>query len=144
MLKWDYQYFLIKSLIEIAPAFSQLWIAWSFIYTQHLYYTAFILHSIYITQRLYYTAFILHSIYITQHLYYTAFILHSMPLNDIIIIYSEWPHRKGGCLAWCGCTFESRWGSTDVFYARGAQGVLTMRVGVRPVYWIYHLWRHCP
>ena len=24
--------------------------------------------------------------------------------------YPEWPHRQGGCLACCGCTFESRWG----------------------------------
>ena len=24
------------------------------------------------------------------------------------ISYPEWPHRQGGCLACCGCTFESR------------------------------------
>ena len=23
-------------------------------------------------------------------------------------LYPEWPHRQGGCLACCGCTFESR------------------------------------
>ena len=28
---------------------------------------------------------------------------------------------------------------TDLYYARGAQGVLPMRVGVRPVNWIYRL-----
>ena len=33
---------------------------------------------------------------------------------------------------------------TDLYYARGAQGVLPMRVGVRPVNWIYRLWRHYP
>ena len=33
---------------------------------------------------------------------------------------------------------------TDLYYARGAQGVLPMRVGVRPVNWIYPLWRYCP
>ena len=26
------------------------------------------------------------------------------------ILYPEWPHGQGGCLACCGCTFESRWG----------------------------------
>ena len=53
--------------------------------------------------------------------------------------YPEWPHRQGGCLTCCGCTFESRCGCTDLYYARGAQGVLPMRVGVRPVNWIYRL-----
>ena len=47
----------------------------------------------------------------------------------IIIKYPEWQHRQDGCLACCGCTFESRWGCTDLYYARGAQGVLPMRVG---------------
>ena len=28
---------------------------------------------------------------------------------------------------------------TDLYYARGAQGVLPMRVGMRPVNWIYRL-----
>ena len=23
-------------------------------------------------------------------------------------LYPEWPHRQGGCLACCGCTFGSR------------------------------------
>ena len=46
-----------------------------------------------------------------------------------IPIYPEWPHRQGGCLACCGCTFESRWGCTDLYYARGAQRELSMRVG---------------
>ena len=44
-------------------------------------------------------------------------------------IYTEWPHRQGGCLACCGCTFESHWACTDLYYARGAQGVVPMRVG---------------
>ena len=43
-------------------------------------------------------------------------------------LYPEWPHRQGG-LACFGCTFESRWCCTDLYYARGAQGVLPMRVG---------------
>ena len=46
-----------------------------------------------------------------------------------IVLYHEWPHRQGGCLACCGCTFESRWGCTFLYYARGAQGVLPMRLG---------------
>ena len=45
------------------------------------------------------------------------------------LLYPEWPHRQGGCLACCGCTFDSRWGCTDLYYARGAHGVLPMRVG---------------
>ena len=36
---------------------------------------------------------------------------------------------QGSCLACCGCTFGSPWGCTDLYYARGAQGVLLMRVG---------------
>ena len=44
-------------------------------------------------------------------------------------LYPEWPHRQGGCLACCVCTFESRRGCTDLYYARGAQGVLPMSVG---------------
>ena len=24
------------------------------------------------------------------------------------LLYPEWPHRQGGCLTCCGCTFESR------------------------------------
>ena len=23
------------------------------------------------------------------------------------VLYPEWPHRQGGCLACCGCTFDS-------------------------------------
>ena len=38
-------------------------------------------------------------------------------------------HRQGGCLACCGCTFDSYWGGIDLYYARGAQGVLRMRAG---------------
>ena len=53
--------------------------------------------------------------------------------------YPEWPHKQGGCLACCGCTFQSRRGCSDLYYARGAQGVLPMRVRVRPVNWIYRL-----
>ena len=50
--------------------------------------------------------------------------------------YPEWQHRQGGCLACCRlqvCKIESRlWLScTDLYYARGAQGVLPMRVGGR-------------
>ena len=44
-------------------------------------------------------------------------------------LYTEWPHRQGGCLACCGCTFDSRRGCTDLYYARGSHGVLLIRVG---------------
>ena len=27
---------------------------------------------------------------------------------NITLLYPEWPHRQGGCLACCGCTFGSR------------------------------------
>ena len=58
--------------------------------------------------------------------------------------YPEWPHRQGGCLAcWRlqGRKIESwLWLScTDLYFALGAQGVLPMRVGVRPVNWICRL-----
>ena len=48
--------------------------------------------------------------------------------------YPEWPHSQCGCLAcWRlqGCKIESRlWLScTDLYHARGAQGVLPMKVG---------------
>ena len=43
-------------------------------------------------------------------------------------ICPEWSHRQGGCLACCDCKFESRWGCTDLYYARGAQGILPMKV----------------
>ena len=39
-------------------------------------------------------------------------------------LYPECPHRQGGYLACCGCTFESSWGCNDLYYARGAQAVL--------------------
>ena len=35
-----------------------------------------------------------------------------------------------------GCRVYSSRGCTDLYYARGDQGVLLMRVGVRPVNWI--------
>ena len=44
-------------------------------------------------------------------------------------LYPEWPHRQGGCLACYGCTFDSRGVCNDLYYARGAKGVLPMRVG---------------
>ena len=48
--------------------------------------------------------------------------------------FHEWPHRQGGCLACCrleDCKIESLlWVSCiDLYYARGAQGVLPTRVG---------------
>ena len=27
--------------------------------------------------------------------------------STMLLLYPEWPHRRGGCLACCGCTFES-------------------------------------
>ena len=44
-------------------------------------------------------------------------------------VYTLSGRIEGGCLARCGCTFESRCGCTDLYYARGAQVVLPMRVG---------------
>ena len=43
--------------------------------------------------------------------------------DQVVYLYPEWPHRPGGCLACCGCTFDSaevhwfilctrRWGGT--------------------------------
>ena len=62
--------------------------------------------------------------------------------------YPEWLHRQGGCLACWSCKIDSwlNWGCTDLYYALGAQRVMTMRVGgcVWPVNWIFRLWRHCP
>ena len=52
-----------------------------------------------------------------------------LPIHLLLNYCPEWPHRQGGCLACCGCTFDFRWGCTDLYYARGAQGVLLMRVG---------------
>ena len=42
---------------------------------------------------------------------------------DVAVNYPnpEWSHRKGGCLACEGCT--------DLYNARGAQGILSIRVG---------------
>ena len=59
---------------------------------------------------------------------------------------STLPHRQGGCRACCSCKVESQlsWDCTDLAHAPEAQGVLPMMVGVRPVNWIYRLWRHCP
>ena len=54
---------------------------------------------------------------------------HCWRITARISIHPEWPHKQGGCLACCGYTFESRWGCTDLYYARGAQGVLPIRVG---------------
>ena len=46
-----------------------------------------------------------------------------------LLLIPEWPHRQGGCLACCGCTFDSAEVHWFILYARGAQGVLPMRVG---------------
>ena len=52
-------------------------------------------------------------------------------IHVYIFLYNEWPHRQGGCLACWSCKIESRlsWDCTDLYYARGAQGILPMRVG---------------
>ena len=58
--------------------------------------------------------------------------------NDYIprlnLLYPKWSHMQGGCLACSrlqGCKIESLlWLScTDLYYARGAHGVLPMKVG---------------
>ena len=54
--------------------------------------------------------------------------------DQLASLYPDCPHRQGGCISCCGCTFESRWGCTDLNYAQGTQGVLPMMAGgVRPV-----------
>ena len=57
----------------------------------------------------------------------------------------ECQHRKGGCLAcW---RLQGRYSAEAALiytmHGRGSQGVLPMRVGVRPVNRIHRLWRHC-
>ena len=56
------------------------------------------------------------------------------PKLCILLLYPEWQHRQGGCLAcWRlqSCKIESRlWLSrTDLYYARGGHWVLPMNVG---------------
>ena len=34
--------------------------------------------------------------------------LEMLPYGVALGSYPEWPHRQGGCLACCGCTFGSR------------------------------------
>ena len=43
--------------------------------------------------------------------------------------YPEWSHRQSGFLAWWGCKVDSCSVCTDLYYARGAQGVLPIKVG---------------
>ena len=38
------------------------------------------------------------------------------------------PSGRIGKAAFCGCTFDSHWGCTDLCFARGSQGILPMRV----------------
>ena len=51
--------------------------------------------------------------------------------NSKQLICPEWPNRQGGCLACWSCKIYSRlsWDCTDLYCARGAQGVLPIRVG---------------
>ena len=59
--------------------------------------------------------------------------------------YPEWPHRQGGCLACCGCTFGFRAEVALIYTMHEAlRGYCPWGWGVRPVNWIYRLWRHCP
>ena len=46
-------------------------------------------------------------------------------------LYPEWPHRQGGCLACWSCKVDPScgWDYTDLYYARGTQGVLPIREG---------------
>ena len=58
------------------------------------------------------------------------------------VAFPEWSHRKG---AWIPRMMKLQGQSqlscdcTDLYYARGAQGVLPMRARVRPFNWIYRL-----
>ena len=54
-----------------------------------------------------------------------AWLVCWMPLSFIPWVAA----LQGGCLACCGCTLGSRRGCTDLYCARGAQGVLHIRVG---------------
>ena len=58
--------------------------------------------------------------------------------------YPEWLHRQGGCLACCGCTFESRWGALIYTVHVALRGYCPWGWGVRSVNWIYRLWHNCP
>ena len=64
-------------------------------------------------------------------------------------LYPEWPHRQGGCLA-CWrlqrCTFDPGRGWAAPIYTmhEALRGYCPCGWGVRPVNWIYRLWRHCP
>ena len=88
-------------------------------------------------------------------LYITAIIYNFCLIIQLVlfkIIYPEWPHRQ--CVAWHseGRTFAAhRWQQVFWFAARislcntWSSGVLPcVGWGVRPVNWIYRLWRHCP
>ena len=61
----------------------------------------------------------------------------------------EWPHRQGGCLA-CWrlqrCTFDPGcdWAAPIYTMHEALRGYCPCGWGVRPVNWIYRLWRHCP
>ena len=37
-------------------------------------------------------------------------------------LYPEWPHRQGGCLTCCGCTFESSWVHWFILFTRRSGG----------------------
>ena len=65
--------------------------------------------------------------------HYTQMHCISLYTNALyIIMRPEWPHWQGACLACWSCKIDYRvsWDCTDSYYARGARGVLSMRVGV--------------
>ena len=66
--------------------------------------------------------FFSHSYYLVSHGFYSV---------TWVLLYPEWPHRQGCCLAcWiCKIDFRLSWDCTDLYYARVAQVVLSMRVG---------------
>ena len=57
---------------------------------------------------------------------FIPFFLSSSPLSLIVLfqswLYPEWPHRQGGCLTCCGCTFESSWVHWFILYSRRSEG----------------------
>ena len=59
-----------------------------------------------------------------KYIYLDYIEIHSIVnYSKPIYIYPDWQHKQGGWIACCSCTFDSRWGCTDLYYARGAQGV---------------------
>ena len=49
-------------------------------------------------------------------------IIQNSAQYTLSILYPEWPHRQGGCLTCCGCTFESSWVHWSMLCTRRSGG----------------------